>query len=157
MDKPPKASDDIKPDKYEESTTIGMKVHLVPLSLGGPTSGLDEVATVDDGGDTDLGGSMSIVSDVLTIGQKGIKGLSDTGSGTRGTFVASGNDILGVDIDDDELTVEHKASLGDERIISDILGLSSGILEVMVDFTHRIPIGIPSLIHVTITKTVWGI
>jgi hypothetical protein len=80
-------------------------VHVVPLSLGGPARGLDVVATVDDGGDADLAGLMSVVSDVLTISQDLIQRLGDTGREGGIILATGGNHLLGFGVDDDELAM----------------------------------------------------
>ena len=73
--------------------------------LWGPTRGLDIVATLDDRGDTDLGGAVSIVSEVLTIGQEGIEFLGDSGSRGSPSVITAMDDALGVLVDDDESAV----------------------------------------------------
>jgi hypothetical protein len=67
---------------------------------------LDIESLIDFLGDTDLGGSMSIVSDVLTIHQEVIEGLGNASGITSSLLQPSVDNELIVLIDDDKLAME---------------------------------------------------
>jgi hypothetical protein len=72
-------------------------------SLGLPASGFGIEATVDGSGNTDLGRSMSIVSDVLTIREQPIEFLGDTTRKGSIILQTSVDNELIVLVDNDEL------------------------------------------------------